>query len=300
MEKQIGNPAGAFAIGGTYGTPPVDNAMTTEIAPLINGTGLVLFTGDIVALDATGTQAILAAGAADTTMIGAVGSSIEMGLYPATASFPVQDAGINMGTTDGTAQPQVDFPWVSATMGFTNGSATITYAGAAATDLGKYIYTPYNSSTNANPQVFQVTAVSVGVNYTGTVVAGAGTTFSGTTGSFIVQLGRDLVTKGPGWSPAPGWSSTSIFPPNVTVPVIVRGFGRVNINGVAGVVRGDYFAATAASSVIAARTAAAGGLAASIGTFLGVSLEAYAARDTTLSGLGYAGHDSVRAYIGKF
>ena len=56
MEKQIGNPGQAFSLGATWGTPSVDNAMTTEICDLINNTGVTLYTGDIVCLDPTGTM----------------------------------------------------------------------------------------------------------------------------------------------------------------------------------------------------------------------------------------------------
>lgn len=297
-EKQISNPAQAFSLGASWGTPSVDNAMTTEIAQLINGSGLILYTGDIVCLDATGTQAILASGAADTTVIGAVGSSVEEGSYPATATFPTIDTGINMTTKDGSVQPVVDVAWVTAAMGFTNGSATITYAGAATADIGKWILTPYNSSTNANPQIFQITAATPSTNYTGQVISGAGTTFSGTTGTFTVQMGRDYTSRGPGWAPLPGWTGSSAFPPNVTVPVVIRGFGRVNINAVAGVVRGDLIA-VAGASVVGARTAAGGAVAAGVGSLFAVTLEAYAARDTALTAAGIAGHDSVRAIIGK-
>lgn len=297
-EKQISNPGQAFALGASWGTPSVDNAMTTEIANLINGTGLILYTGDVVCLDATGTQAILASGAADTTVIGTVGSSVELGSYPSGGTFPTIASGINMTAKDGSVQPLTDVAWVTASMGFTNGSATITYASASTNDIGKYILTPYNATTNLTPQIFLITAATANTNYTGQVVAGPGTTFSGTTGAFTVQMGRDYTARGPGWSPLPAWTTSSAFPPNVTVPCTIRGFGRVNINAVAGTVRGDLLAASGAN-VIAARTAAAGAVAAGIGSFFGVALEAYAARDTTLTAAGIAGHDSVRALIGR-
>lgn len=298
MEKQIANPGQAFALGASWGNPSVDNGMTTEITPLINNTGLVLYTGDIIALDATGTQAILPGGAADTRVWGVVGSSREQSTV-ATGS-PVTDNNVGFSTLDGSFVPFVNVPWVTASMGFTNGSQTITYAAAANTDLGKIIMTPYNATTNANPQIFQVTAVNPGVSYTGTVIGGAGTTFSGTTGTFSVQIGETYSAIGPGWIPASlmGWSGSATFPPNAVVPVISRGLGRVNINGVAAVVASDLIAASGAN-VVGARTAAGATVAGQTGTFIATTLEAYAARDTSLTGLGITGHDSVRAIIGK-
>ena len=312
-QKQISNPNQSFALGASWGTPSVDNQMTTEICDLINGTGQPLFTGDIVALDATGTQAVLPATATLGCVIGCVGSTLEASSYPAvesiaganvTNTFPTivgstGGTGISSLTFDGNLAPFADYAWITAAMGFTNGSGTVTYAGAAAADVGKYIVTPYNSSTNANPQIFQVLTVSVGTSYTTAVVSGAGTTFSGTTGTFTVNLGRDTVTKGPGWSNPVGWSNTSAFPPGLVVPVVVSGFGRVNVNGLSTVVAGSWLLGTNAS-VVGTVVLAGALVAGQIGLSIANALEAYAQRDTTIGTvLGITGHDSVRAIIGK-
>lgn len=315
MEKMIGNPSQAFAMGATWGTPSVDNAMTTEQCDLINATGVTLYTGDIVALDPTGTQAVQLTTATLTCAIGCVGSTLEASAYPAVESiaganvsntFPTipgstGGVGISSLANDGNTQPNTDVAWISASMGFTNGSQTITYGAAAATDIGKYIITPYNASTNATPQIFQVTAVTVSTSYTGTVISGAGTTFSGTTGSFTVQLGRDTVTDGPGWAPPlnGGWSNTTASAPGAIVPVVIRGFGRVNVSGQTTVVRGSFLIGTNASFagtvvLITALTAAQAGF------VIATALEPYAQRDTYLTTIaGITGHDSVRAIIGK-
>ena len=312
-QKSIANPGQAFALGASWGTPSVDNQMTTELCDLINGTGQALFTGDIVALDPTGTQAVLATTATLNCAIGTVGSALEASSYPAvesiaganvTNTFPVivgstGGVGISTLTADGNVQPFQDYPWITANMGFTNGSATVTYAGASASDVGKYILTPYNSTTNANPQVFQVLSVTPGTSYTVGVVSGAGTTFSGTTGTFLVSMGRDTTTKGPGWSVPLGWTNTSAFPPGVVVPVVVSGFGRVNINGLTTGVAGSFALATNAS-VVATLVLTGALTAAQTGLTIATWLEPYAQRDTTVGTvLGITGHDSVRAIIGK-
>lgn len=279
--KQISNPGQAFTAGATWGTLSGDNEMTQEVAHLLNGTGQTLYTGDIVCMDATGTQAILSTSAGDPTQIGTVGGAEQWGSY-----YPVGSSAINVGTIGGQAVPNLLSPNVVANMGFTNGSATVTYAGAAATDLGKQLLPAYNSTTNANPQVLTIIAVSAGVNYT------VSANFNGTTGTFSTLLQSPPSSIGPGWLP------TSIAP-GEQVPVVKSGLGRVNINAVAATVAKDFISVGNAS-VVGARTANGAAVAGQIGQFIAVALEAYAARDTTLTGLGIAGHDSVRAIIGKF
>ena len=291
MEKQIANPSQAFSMGASWGTPSVDNSMTSEIAPLINGSGQILYTGDIVALDVTGTQAVLTSTGNLVNVIGTVGASTELGTY--TGSLPATASGIGMITGSGSEFPQTISPVITAAMGFTNGSATVTYTGAVAAALGKQILTPYNASTNATPQIFTVTAVNPGTGYT------VNANFTGTTGTFTVQLANGPQSLGPGWSNAPGWTGSSAFWPGAPVPVVIRGYGRVNVNGVSTVAASDGLGGTNAS-VVGTRFAYAGtGYASAGGLIIAVALEAYAARDTTLTGLGIAGHDSVRAIIGK-
>jgi len=275
--KSITNPLQAWTSGATWGTLSGDNEMTQAVANLLNGSGAILYTGDIVAIDVTGTQAILPPGAGDPRVIGVVGGTYEDGSY-----YPVGSTSINILTMDGYAQPAGLSPAITASMGLTNGSGTVTYASAAATDIGKQLTVPYNSSTNANPQIYTITAVSAGVSYTVTP------TFNGTTGSFNCTVQMAPSSEGPGWPPS------SSYPVGVQVPVVIGGFARININGVAGVVASDLIAGTSGSP-IGARTAAAAATAAQIGTFIAVTLEAYAARL-----VGVAGHDTVRAWITKF
>ena len=306
--KQIINPGGAFVAGGTWWPTAFDNDVTSEHSVLINNTSLVLYTGDIVCLDATGTQAILASGAADPTVIGTVGSAKEMSSLSSGSVPPVSDSLTGFTTLDGTFSPFVNVPWQTLTLGFTNGSANITSASAATTNpltVGLVVLTPYNSTTNTAPQIFQVMSnggTAGAWTAVGAVISGAGTTFTGTTGSFICQVGNSAQAIGPGFLPASinAWSSTSLYPPNTLVPIIIRGYGRVNINGVGGTVRNGLINVAGASVIGAQTLAATPPTVGQIGTFIAIALEAYAARDQSLTNAGISGHDSVRALIGKF
>jgi hypothetical protein len=318
-EKQITNPGQAFALGATWGNPSVDNAMTTVTADLINGTTGPLYTGDIVCLDPTGTMAVTPTTATLSLGIGTVGSPLEQSQYPAqeqiaaatvTNTFPTivgstGGVGISFGTAEGNVQPFQDYAWLSTLVGFTNGSANLTSAITSTNNplaIGLYVITPYNASTNLLPQIFQVVSnggSSGAWTAVGAVVSGAGTTFSGTTGSFTCQVGRDTALKNPGWSNPPGWTTTSAFVPGQVVPIVTQGLGRVNINGLTTQVAGSFILPTNASAVgtlvlITALTAA------QIGLVIATCLEAYAQRDTTINDtFGISGHNSVRAIIGK-
>src|SRR5215472_5580784 len=280
--KTITNPLQAWTAGATWGTLSGDNEMTQQNANLLNGAAVTLYTGDIVAIDVTGTQAILPPSGADPRAIGTVGGTYQDGSY-----YPPGSSNINVRASGGGWVPPQSSATQAASMGFTNGSGTVTFTGAAATDIGKQIILGYNASTNPNPQVYTITAVTVGTSYT------VSPTFNGTTGTYVATLQMQPQNLGPGWLPS------ASFPPGVQVPIVTYGFGRVNINAVAAVVASDLIASTAGSP-IRARTAAGAATAAQIGGFIAVALEAYAARDTSLTAAGVPGHDSVRAYIGGF
>lgn len=281
VSKQLMNPLQAWTSGATWGTPSGDNEMTQEVAHLLNDTGITLYTGDIVCVDVTGTKCELSANAADPRVIGVVGG-VEIGGSAGSTNT-------NFFTQSGGAQPTELAASVTANMGFTNGSATVTYASAAAVDLGKQLFPAYNSSTNATPAVYTIIAVSVGTGYT------VSATFSGTTGTFSTQMGNAPGSLGPGWGP------DSAFPVGVQVPILTRGVGRININGVAGAVAQGLIS-TGNGTVIGVQTlASTPPTVGQIGTFIGVLLEAYAARDTNLNTVaGISGHDSCRALIAKF
>jgi hypothetical protein len=319
--KQIANPGQAFSLGATWGTPSVDNAMTTETCDLINGTNQILWTGDIVAIDPTGTTAILTTTGHLTNVIGTVGSALTMSAYPAqenvagaavTNTFPTivgSTAGTGISTTTvggGNVTPFELYPWQTLTLGFTNGNGNITSALVSTNNplvIGSHVITPYNSSTNATPQIFLVTSnggSSGAWTAVGSVISGGGTTFSGTTGSFSCAVGRDNVTQNFGWAPPVGWTNTSAFPPGVVVPIILRGFGRVNVDALTTVAASDALGGSN-NSVIGTRFAyATTGYANAAGLLIAVALEAYAQRDTSINDIvGVSGHASIRAIIGK-
>jgi hypothetical protein len=84
------------------------------------------------------------------------------------------------------------------------------------------------------------------------------------------------------------------------VPVILRGFGRVNINGLTTIALGDGVGATNAAVTGTRFAYASTGYASATGLIIATALEAYANRDSYLSNIaGITGHDSIRALIGK-
>lgn len=307
-EKLISNPGQAFSLGASWGTPSFDNAMTTENADLINSTGLTLYVGDIVCMDASGTEAILSAAAGDATVIGCVGDP----RHQATESPLLTSGSTSVNSigwpanAGGGFTPFVDSATSTVTVGYTNGSANATSASTASTNplyVGAYVAPPTSAyATVANTQIFQVASnggSSGAWTAVLTVVSGPGTTFQGTTGSYASTVGDSAQAVGPGWRPAAGWTSASTFPPGVVVPVTIRGYGRVNINGLTTVVRGSFITPTNAS-VVGAVVLQGAATAAQTGQFIATALEAYSARDVSLTNAGITGHDSVRAIIGKF
>jgi hypothetical protein len=281
-QKQIMNPLQAWTAGATWSNQSGDNEMTQSVAHLLNGSSLTLYTGDIVCIDVTGTQAVLAGVAADPRVIGVVGGTEMDGSY-----YPAGSTNINIRPSGGGATPPELSASITASMGFTGASGAVTYTGALATDLGKQILVPFVATTNTNPLVYTITAVNPGNGYTVTP------NFNGTTGSFTAILQNAPSSIGPGWGPA------SAYPIGVQLPVVTSGYGRVNINGVVAVVATDSIA-SASGTPVGVRTAAGASTAAQNGTFIATTLEAYAARDTSLTAAGITGHDSVRALIGKF
>lgn len=304
-QKLIGNPGQAFSLGGTWGTPSIDNAMSQTTYDLINGTGLILYPGDIVCMDATGTQAVLSTSIGDPRVIGVVGAPTEFstvsgtwaaGVYTA-PTLPVVDSqvGAVVPAAAGNFAPFTDQAVITASLGFTNASATVTYGSASTAHIGRTILTPYNASTNANPQIFTIVAAVANTSYT------VNTTFTGTTGSFTCQIVDSYQTFGPGWATplAGAWTTSTAAVPGTVVPVITQGFGYVNINAVAATVATDAIQVTS-GSVVGQRTANGSLTAAQIGQSIATTLQAYAARNAALTNAGISGHDSVLAIIGKF
>jgi len=305
--KQITNAGQAFALGGSWGTPSVDNAGSTNVCYLINDTNQILYPGDIVCIDASGTLAQLPATATLNTVFGTVGNGQILSAYPAASwindalvvnDFPVQisetpgvGVGYVIGDGAGDLQPPTTSPIDTVFMGFTNGSLTVTYTDANILDVGKYILTPYSSTNNPNPQVFQVVTVTPGTGYTVNVITGGNPTgFSGTTGTFLVQLGTNRTQLGPGWWPALSWNDEWQWPTNAVVPIITDGFGLVNVYDATATVAGDLLEGT--DGQVYASPAATN-------ICIATALEPYSARNTNLTFMGITGHEPVRALIGR-
>ena len=281
--KQITNAGQAWTQGASWGNSSGDNSMATEFVHLYNGTAQTLYTGDIVCIDVTGTQCVLATAGADLSVIGCVGAEIGF-------DYNITGAGTgNVLTVNGGPVPPELGSSRTESMGFTNGSATVTDTNAVATDLGRTIYTPYNASTNATPQIFTVKAVTPGTGYT------VSANFTGTTGSFTCTIADSPSALGP------GWGASSLYPVGVQVPIVIRGYGRVNVAAASTTAaKGGGLAVSASASVTSTYTAAASIAATQVGSFIAIPLEAYAARDLSLTNAGIAGHESVRGIIGKF
>ncbi len=314
--KQIANPGQAFSLGATWGTPSVDT-MPSEVVEMINGTSQILYTGDIVSLDYTGAQVILPATGNLTQTIGVVGTGNAS--YPATTTtgtstvtsntFPTEVAptaatGVWLYTGGGGFNPIVDVPnfifgGILTTTSNTITSVTSLPAGVPiGTLVGSTVITPYNATNNTTPQALTITAASgTTLTLSGNVTLAAGSPWTVTTLSLV----DGPQALGPGWVPASvnGWALTSAFEPVGIVPIILRGYGRVNINGVSAIAQSDGVGATNAAVTGTRFAYASTGYANATGLIIAVALEAYAARDSSLSNNGVTGHDSVRAIIGK-
>lgn len=314
--KQIANPGQAGSLGASWGTPSVDT-MPSEVVQMINGTSQVLYTGDIVSLDYTGTQVILPATGNLTQVIGVVGTGNAS--YPATTTtgtstvtsntFPTEVApsaatGIWLFTGGGGFQPLVSEPNFIFTGILTTGSNTITSVSGLpagvpiASMAGSTIITPYNATNNTTPQALTIiSGSSTTLTLSGNVTLAAGSPWTVTNIAYV----DGPQALGPGWVPASvnNWGLTSAFVPAAVVPIILRGYGRININGVSAVAQSDGIGATNAAVTGTRFAYASTGYANATGLIIGVALEAYAARDSYLSNNGVTGHDSIRAIIGK-
>lgn len=314
---QITNPMGAFSSGGTWGNPSF-TVLPSEVERLLNGTGQTLYTGDIVSLDYTGVEVILPATGNLTQVIGVVGGgnaeyppttttgatpTVTTNTFP-TEMAPSQAAGIWLSPSGGTildpsSAPSFVFGGILTTNSNTITSVTSLPAGVSIADMvGFQIITPYNATNNTTPQALTVTAGSgTTLTLSANVVLTAGSPWTVTTVSFL----GGSSARGPGFPPASntGWSLTAAFPAASVVPIILSGYARININGVSAIAQSDGIGATNASTVGTRFAYASTGYASATGLIIGVALEAYANRDSTLTAAGITGHDTIRAIIGK-
>lgn len=264
--KQIANAGQAFSAGATWSII-TDNQMTQTVAHLLNATGLALYEGDIVGIDPTGVQAVLPT-AALTNAIGCVGGEIGSNVAAAAA---------------GGFQPLQIGPARTDVATVTNASATVTDASVKASDLGRQISSP----ANRFPAGTTIIAITAGVSF----VASAAATGADT----AVTIFDEPSAIGP------GWMSTTQFPipTGAVVPVVIGGWTKINVAAATTVVAGDLLTPTSGSTA-ATRIAAGAGAAANIGTGLATALQAYAARDLTLTALGITGHEPIGGLIKPF
>lgn len=274
--KAIANSSQAFTAGATWGNPAIENQATVDVGNLLNNTGLVLYIGDVVCLDVTGTQAILATAANDPSVIGVVGG------YAAGDYTPSGSSPLSVGVIGNAPNPFELSPNRSdSSVTLTNGSATVLDAAAVASDLGKTLVAPSGSGSAQ----FTIIAVTAGTGFT------ISSNYLGTTAAtYVVQVNQSPSGLGPGWSP-------NSFAPGVEVPIVLGGFARINVNGLTTVTAKAGVFSTASASVIPTYTVTGSVTAAQSGAIIAIPLEAYAARDTTLTSMGIAGHDTLRALI---
>lgn len=272
MVKMITNPGQAFTGGATWGTPSIDNAMSTNVISLINGTGLELYEGDIVCIDVTGTKAVLSSAAGDPSTIGVVGGRQWLG-YSSSATPPSAAPGTAVG---GFYPPVLGASRIDSVT--TQTSATTLDSSCVATDLGRTV-------TGAGfPVGTYIISVTAGTSFV---------TNNATTASATVNA---TIQDSPG-SIGPGYAPSSSFAANNEVPIITSGFGPININGLSALTAKEYIS-VASASVVGVITAKASYPATGL-LQIGVSLQAYAARDVTLTTAGITGHDWVLALIGR-
>lgn len=271
--KFIGNPSQAYTNGATWANGANDNSFNTQFGELLNASGVTLYVGDIISLDVTGTQAILPTATNDIGMIGVVGS-------PTAFDLPSTGTPSSIATTAGGNQPAVAAAFRSDTATLTNGSATVADTSAVVGDMGKTLILPLSSGN----QYVTVTTVTAGTGFT------ISANYTGTTGSYTISVLMSPSTVGPGWVP-------NSYVPGAIVPIVTQGFCRVNITSLGGVTAKSGILTGTSGSPVATYTATGSVTAAqAIGVNI-IPLEAYAARDLSLTNLGISGHETIRAVI---
>lgn len=270
--KQITNAGQAFSTGATWQVIN-DEGMTQTVAHVLNATGQILYKGDIVCLDVTGQKAILGTGAATPTerrLLGVVGGEIGNSVVAAAVG--------------GFVPPQLA-PTRTDVATVTNTSAAVTDASVLASDAGRALSSP------AGRFPAGTTILTEGLVPGTSFVASAAATGNDT----AVTISDQQAGIGP------GWPSTTQFPNGAEVPVIVSGFGRINVAGAA-VAASDLLGLgnVALTGAVANNTGGitVAAVAGTVGTIIAVALEAQAARDLSLTNIGIGGHETIRALIG--
>jgi hypothetical protein len=275
--KMIGNPGQAFTSGATWANGANDDSVNTQFGYLINNTGLFLYTGDFVSLDVTGPNATLPTAASDLSFIGVVGWPAQFDIpstaTPAASILSGAGYGANNPITLSAYRTDIGTTW-------TNGSATVGDVAAVATDINKLISVPLTTGN----QLVTITAVTPGTGFT------VSANYTGTTGTYTIQVFLAPSAIGPGVAP-------NSFGPNTVAPIVTQGFCRANCTGLTTFTAKSGIFTTAAGTVIPTYVATGSVTAAQGLSNFAVPLEAYAARDVSLTTLGIAGHETVRAFI---
>jgi len=195
--KQLANDYGAWTAGASWQvTNPVGNTMSQEVVDFINGSGITLYTGDVVVVgtsaatpDPTGINVTSTATAQSPYVVGVVGGETNMAY-----------AG---GGIPSVTQPVTYF---TAT---TTASATVPDTTAVATDVGKGVFGP------GIPAGAYIISVTPGTSFVMNVAATAS--------------GPNQLSKGPRVSSVgPGWLG---IPSGEIVPVVIQGWAYINIGG---------------------------------------------------------------------
>lgn len=268
MPTPVINYAGQpWSAGATWQTNNAGNFGTQEVTDFSNGSGVVLYTGDVVALG-SGTNLGLDAGGQPTgfevTTVAAASSPYVIGVV----------GGMTNQASAGGPNPFVTPAWRFDSVAVAL-SATQPDTNAVASDVGKAVIGP------GIPSNAYIVSVVPGTSFTMNVAATAAATAT-------LAIGPQIASEGPGWQTTPS------FPPGSVLPVVMAGWAYVNV-GANTVAAG----ALLTSSGTARQGSAVASSALLIGTFIGVALEAQNATGTITSGDGSASR-LVRAWITKF
>lgn len=263
MPTPVINYAGQpWTAGATWQTNNAGNFGTQEVTDFTNGSGVTLYTGDVVVLgsgatipDVTAFQVTTTTTVSSPYIVGVVGGITNQ----ASAGGPVPFQ---------TPAWRYDAVTVAA-------SATQPDTAAVASDVGKGVYGPLI------PSGAYIVSVVPGTSFTMNVAA---------TGTGAQTLAIGPLTSSIG----PGWLTTPSFPPGLVVPVVMAGWAYVNV-GANTVAAGNILTSSAVARVASFVTSAA----TLIGTYIGVALEAQNGPGTITSGDGSASR-LVRAWITKF
>lgn len=263
MPTPVINYAGQpWSAGATWQTNNAGNFGTQEVTDFSNGSGVTLYTGDVVVLGSGATIPDVTAYQITTTTT--VSSPYVVGVV----------GGMTNQAFAGGPNPFVTPAWRFDSVAVAL-SATQPDTNAVASDVGKAVIGP------GIPANAYIISVAPGTSFTMNVAATAAATAT-------LAIGPQIASEGPGWQTSPS------FPPGSVCPVVMAGWGYVNVGAntvAAGALLTSSGTARQGSAVVSGATL--------IGTFIGVALEAQNAAGTITSGDGSASK-LVRAWITKF